>query len=565
MATIDGGTLRLTPDTLTLERVGTAALDATARVSGSVGDYRTGQPRVDVRVDDAVAGSELIARVWERAGLPPRGRPAAPLRVDAPRVQWRPGELQAQARVRFPAGMEADVDFGLRGDTPEVRRLAVKDAESDAVLRLAPRGALLDAAFAGTLTGRSLASVLAEPPAAISGGVRGNLQVTYDTKRPGQSTAQGSLSAERVDLGLLLPWPIRLERAELQVDGTTLRMRELALDWAGQRATVRGQIAQRASRLEVQAELESPGITLDALLPASTPEAAARQAPDTRKLWPLPVTGSVAVRAGFVQHGKLRVEPLRATLALEPQRAELKVADAALCGIALPFSLSAQPERLEAAVRLSARDQELERVAHCLSNQHVVITGRFDLEADLALKGKAAAELLPSLAGTVKLQARRGEIRKFALLGNILSINNVKGVLDKEVRLDRDGFDYRSIHASGRFGGARFTLDEGFLDSDALGLAATGTVRFDYQTALSVLVAPFSRVDRAVRGIPIVGYVIGGAFTSIPVGVSGDIRDPLVVPLGPRAITSELLGIFERTLKLPAKLVAPLGTEPPAK
>ena len=59
------------------------------------------------------------------------------------------------------------------------------------------------------------------------------------------------------------------------------------------------------------------------------------------------------------------------------------------------------------------------------------------------------------------------------------------------------------------------------------------------------------------------GYIVGGAFTSVPVGVSGDIRDPLVVPLGPGAITSEVLGIFERTLKLPGKLVAPLENQAP--
>ena len=44
--------------------------------------------------------------------------------------------------------------------------------------------------------------------------------------------------------------------------------------------------------------------------------------------------------------------------------------------------------------------------------------------------------------------------------------------------------------------------------------------------------------------------------------VSGDIRDPLVVPLGPGAITSELVGIFERTLKLPGKLVTPSEQRP---
>jgi hypothetical protein len=60
-----------------------------------------------------------------------------------------------------------------------------------------------------------------------------------------------------------------------------------------------------------------------------------------------------------------------------------------------------------------------------------------------------------------------------------------------------------------------------------------------------------------VRGIPIVGYVIGGTLTSIPVGVSGDIRHPVVVPLGPGAVTKELLGVFQRTVTLPGKLAEP--------
>jgi len=280
-----------------------------------------------------------------------------------------------------------------------------------------------------------------------------------------------------------------------------------------------------------------------------------------RDLWPLPVTGTVTIRSGHVARRGLRIEPLRATLALEPRRAKVSVTDAALCGIAFPFSANATPERIEARVRLSAKDAELERVAHCLTDKSILITGRFDLSAELTSSGKLG-ELVGAVEGPVELRARKGEIRKFALIGNILSVTDVKGVLDKEVRLDRDGFDYRSIDVTGRFGGGRFDVAQAFLDSDAAGLAATGHVGLDYASKLSVLVAPFSRVDRAVRGVPIVGYVIGGAFTSVPVGVSGDIRDPLVVPLGPGAVSSELLGIFERTLKLPQKLVAPLEGTP---
>jgi hypothetical protein len=44
--------------------------------------------------------------------------------------------------------------------------------------------------------------------------------------------------------------------------------------------------------------------------------------------------------------------------------------------------------------------------------------------------------------------------------------------------------------------------------------------------------------------------------------VSGDIRDPRVVPLGRHAVSDRLLGIFERTLKLPGKLVPGDGKEP---
>ena len=129
--------------------------------------------------------------------------------------------------------------------------------------------------------------------------------------------------------------------------------------------------------------------------------------------------------------------------------------------------------------------------------------------------------------------------------------------------MEAEGFPYRRLLIGGRVSDGVLTMEQAVLDSDALGVAATGTLGIvNYNAHLSVLVAPFSSVNRLVRAIPIVGYLIGWNLTSVPVGVSGDIRDPLVVPLGPNAITSELLGIFERTLKLPGHLFAPLTPEP---
>jgi hypothetical protein len=223
------------------------------------------------------------------------------------------------------------------------------------------------------------------------------------------------------------------------------------------------------------------------------------------------------------------------------------------------MTIEATPEGFTATAQVNAQKQPLEQAAQCLTDRNVLITGDFDFKADFSAQGKLG-DLARNLKGTVRAEARDGKVMKFALVGNILSMTNVAAQFEQGgPKLDDAGFPYRTITDTGRFEKDRFIVDESAFQSDAVGLAATGWVSvIDYQSRLTVLVAPFGRIDRMVRAVPVLGYVIGGALTSVPVGVSGDIRDPVVVPLGPGAITSELMGIFERTLKLPGKLVAPL-------
>jgi hypothetical protein len=45
---------------------------------------------------------------------------------------------------------------------------------------------------------------------------------------------------------------------------------------------------------------------------------------------------------------------------------------------------------------------------------------------------------------------------------------------------------------------------------------------------------------------------------TIPVAVRGDLGDPKVTPMDPSAVGEELLGIVERTLKLPAHIISPI-------
>jgi len=315
-------------------------------------------------------------------------------------------------------------------------------------------------------------------------------------------------------------------------------------------------------------------VVIDALLPkaggkAAAPEEKAKSRATDEALWtqwPLPVRGRISLRTEFIQYGERKAEPVVAVLALEEQKASLELQQVQLCGISLPLTVEGTSKGLAIAARIVAQKQQLEQTARCLTEQGLLITGDFDLRADLRTRGRPR-ELLPNLEGTVSAESRDGRVMKFALLGNILSMKSVSDMLKEgESKVDSTGFPYRGLSAKGRFAGGRFIIDESAFNSSAVGLAATGWISLvGYDSKLSVLVAPFARLDRLARDIPILGYIVGGALTSIPVGVSGDIRDPLVVPLGPSAVTSELMGIFERTIKLPGKLVPSQGGEVPAQ
>jgi hypothetical protein len=274
---------------------------------------------------------------------------------------------------------------------------------------------------------------------------------------------------------------------------------------------------------------------------------------DESALWPLPVSGRIEVKSGFVQYRHHRIEPLEGTLSLEPRRARLEVKKARMCGVSFPLEVEADPKELAATAHIAMRDEPLERSMRCLTGEAVEVTGNADLRAELRTRGRLP-ELVRNLTGTAQAEVRKGSVRRFALIGSILSLRNIASVSERK----EGGFPFRTMSAKGHFERGAFLLEEGFFDSDAVRLGAHGRIDLlGDQSRLTVLVGLLTTVDRVGGAIPILGGVLGGTMTGLPVGVTGDIRHPVVVPLGPRAVTDTVLGIFERTLKLPGKLVVP--------
>jgi len=559
--------LSVTRDSVKIGRADVSMLDSRALASATIGYGK--QLRIEGTVAEGSVGENLLTWVWKAAGAPPHLALKTPIRVAVQRATWSPkGPFDISATAAFDAGPSVGAELAWTPKSLDIRRATIKDSRSDATLALHMEKTLLEGRFSGSLQSTSIGAAL-RSASVPSGGGSGDLRFRVDLRHPERFLAVGKLRGESIDLSWLLARPVTIERVDLDADGTKLRIGQASVSWSGQRFTLRGDLARAADGAPViDAQLESPGVVVDALLP----KAGAKQAAEEEKtkpraadealwtLWPLPVRGRIVLRSEFIQYGERKAAPVVAALVLEEQKASLELEQVQLCGISLPLTVEGTPKGLAIAARIAAQKQQLEQTARCLTEQGLLITGEFDLRADLRTRGRLR-ELLPNLEGTVSAESRDGRVMKFALLGNILSMKGVSDMLKEgESKVDSKGFPYRSLSAKGHFAGGRFIIDESAFNSSAVGLAATGWISLkDYDSRLSVLVAPFARVDRLARSVPIFGYIAGGALTSIPVGVSGDIRDPRVVPLGPSAVTSELMGIFERTLKLPGRLVPSEG------
>jgi hypothetical protein len=194
----------------------------------------------------------------------------------------------------------------------------------------------------------------------------------------------------------------------------------------------------------------------------------------------------------------------------------------------------------------------------CVSRKEVSLTGAYELSARIAGKGTGDA-LVRSFRGPLELTVRDGRINRMTFLSRILTYLNVTEILRRKLPdLEREGFPYRTLVMRGEMNDGKILLREVTIDAPSMGIAATGEVDLLGRTEdMDVLVSPFRTADAVIGKIPIVHYILGGTLVSIPIKVKGDIKDPKVTPLDPKAVGKGLLGIVERTFKSPARVLSP--------
>jgi len=66
-------------------------------------------------------------------------------------------------------------------------------------------------------------------------------------------------------------------------------------------------------------------------------------------------------------------------------------------------------------------------------------------------------------------------------------------------------------------------------------------------------------VDSVLDKIPVVNFLFGKNFVSIPIKITGDISNPDVTAISPTAVSFGLLGLIKQTLNIPVTIFKPVN------
>jgi hypothetical protein len=412
-----------------------------------------------------------------------------------------------------------------------------------------------DVQFRGTLDNRTVERLLAPPPE-VQGSLRGDFRASIDLRAPRRSTATGTLEGEGLDIFERWDLPVLIDRVRLDVAGDAVRIRDTVVRLAGQRFSVSGSVERKPETFAIDAKVSAERVDAERLLGFGGDRR------PTGASWDLPVEGRVAITAKAVVFDERVFQPVVATVSLAPNRVVAQVTEARLCGVALSLTAAATPATMTLTGRGLARDQDVAQAAECLARESITLTGRFDLDLDLNASGAPEA-LARSTRGNLRIVAREGRIQNAPAITRILFLNNVATLLQGSPEaLMKGGLEYREIALTGTVEGTRLLVESATFDSPSLGIGGTGELDAEKRTiAMHGLVAPFANINAVARRIPIVGRIFDTRLVGIPVSVTGDWRDPTVIPLGPEAVGQSLVNLMSATFRAPIDLLDPfLGT-----
>jgi len=182
------------------------------------------------------------------------------------------------------------------------------------------------------------------------------------------------------------------------------------------------------------------------------------------------------------------------------------------------------------------------------------------IDADFFLQGPADDTFRARVDGGVYFEIKDGNFRRFNALSKAFSLLNISQIFSGELPdMSGRGMKFNLARGTLSFGGGYVYTDDLSVFSNSLNMSFIGRVELDKLEADYILgVQPLQTVDKVVSKIPLVGWVLTGdekTLFTVHFQVKGPLGDPEVTAIPGSSLGSGILGIFQRTLRLPGKLI----------
>jgi uncharacterized protein YhdP len=183
------------------------------------------------------------------------------------------------------------------------------------------------------------------------------------------------------------------------------------------------------------------------------------------------------------------------------------------------------------------------------------LRGDFYLQGELGDRG-----FLPTSFGNINATVRDGVMRHSPVLSTVFSLLNVSQLFSfKLPDVNREGVPFTRLAAELAIDKGILSSDLIVIDSEAMNMSYIG--KFDMvkdDLDLLVVTKPLGTIDKVVTRLPIAGWILGGdekALITAQFRVTGPGSNPDIEAIPISALSKGVLGLFQRALSLPLKLI----------
>lgn len=258
------------------------------------------------------------------------------------------------------------------------------------------------------------------------------------------------------------------------------------------------------------------------------------------------------------------IQPLKAVVDLsDPHVTTLNVMDSLLCSLPVEGYLQWTDIYSQKDFTLATPEGEallFEKFLPCLGVEKKFIEGSFDLSATLTEINRDLT------AGKFSLKSEEGTLWRLVFLSKIFQLINFTDLYNG---LFSQGFPYTLLDLNGHIEKNLLIFDKAVIEGEGLDLIIQGSINLkNAETNLTVFIVPFKTIDTIIQNIPLFGRVITrlvggkkGHIITIPVEVSGNIKDPDVKLMSTKAVGKATIDFILDTITFPLDILPEFSAE----